>query len=69
MPRSKISKVDHDLYLLDIPTVAARMSTAIFAIRELCRSGKLKFVTIGHKWLISPAAIQEFIRNEQKSAR
>jgi hypothetical protein len=37
------------------------MSTTVFAVRELCRSGRLKFVPIGHKWLISPRAIQEFI--------
>jgi len=59
----------NDQYLHDIPTAAAKMSTTIFAVRELMRSGKLKFVVIGHKWLVSPAAIQEFIRaNEQAAA-
>ena len=58
----------NDQYLHDIPTAAAKMSTTIFAVRELCRSGKLKFVAIGHKWLISPQAIQEFIRSNEQAA-
>jgi hypothetical protein len=45
-----------DLYT--IPETAVRMSTTVFAIRELCRSGELKYVPIGHAWLISPGAIQ-----------
>jgi hypothetical protein len=66
---SPIAVHPNDLYLLDIPTAAAKMSTTIFAVRELMRSGKLKFVVIGHKWLVSPGAIQEFIRaNEQAAA-
>lgn len=55
-------------YLHDIPTAAALMSTTIFAVRELCRSGKLKFVAIGHRWLISPQAIQEFIHENEQAA-
>jgi hypothetical protein len=58
----------NDLYLMDIPTAAARMSTTVFAVRELCRSGQLKFVPIGHKWLISPGAIQDFIRRQELAA-
>jgi len=50
---------------MDIPTVALRMSTTVFAVRELCRSGQLKYVPIGHKWLISPGAIQQFIRERE----
>jgi hypothetical protein len=57
-----------ELFLMDIPTAALRMSTTIFAVRELCRSGQLKFVPIGHKWLISPGAIQEFIRTQEQAA-
>ncbi len=58
----------NDLYLMDIPTAAARMSTTVFAVRELCRSGQLKYVPIGHKWLISPGAIQDFIRKQELAA-
>jgi hypothetical protein len=53
-----------DLYT--IPETAVRMSTTVFAIRELCRSGELKYVPIGHAWLISPGAIQEFIRRKEQ---
>jgi hypothetical protein len=56
------------LFLMDIPMAARVMSTTIFAVRELCRSGQLKFVPIGHKWLISPGAIQEFIRTQEQAA-
>ena len=54
------------LYLIDIPEAARRMSSTTFAIRELIRSGKLKFVMLGQKHLISPAAIQYFIRANEK---
>jgi hypothetical protein len=58
-----------ELFLMDIPTVALRMSTTVFAVRELCRSGQLKFVPVGHKWLISPGAIQAFIDRKEQEAR
>jgi ABC-type microcin C transport system duplicated ATPase subunit YejF len=57
-----------ELFLMDIPTAALRMSTTVFAVRELCRSGQLKYVPIGHKWLISPGAIQDFIRTKEQAA-
>ena len=57
-----------ELFLMDIPTAALRMSTTVFAVRELCRSGQLKFVPIGHKWLISPGAIQDFICKREQAA-
>jgi hypothetical protein len=50
--------------LVDIPTAAAMMSTTVFAVRELCRSGELIYVPIGHKWLISPGAIDDFIQRQ-----
>jgi hypothetical protein len=56
----------NELFLTDIPTAAQRMSTTVFAIRELCRSGEFKHVPIGHAWLISPGAIQDFIRREEQ---
>ncbi len=57
-----------ELFLMSIPTAALRMSTTVFAVRELCRSGQLKYVPIGHKWLISPGAIQDFIRSKEQAA-
>ena len=53
------------LYLMDIPTAARRLSTTVFAVRTLIHVGKLKFVRIGHKMLISPQAIQDFIANSE----
>jgi hypothetical protein len=53
------------LYLLDIPTTARKLSTTIFAVRELIRSNKLKFIAVGHKQLISPSAIQAFIADNE----
>ncbi len=58
----------NELFLMDIPTAARLMSTTVFAVRELCRSGQLKYVPIGHKWLISPGAIQDFIRCKEQAA-
>lgn len=63
-PESKIHSVSNPtspLYLIDIPEASRRLSTTVFAIRELIRSNKLKFVGVGHKQLISPRAIEEFI--------
>lgn len=47
--------------LHDIPTTAKLMSTTTWAVRELCRSGRLKYVRIGHRFLISTEAIRDFI--------
>jgi hypothetical protein len=57
-----------ELFLMDIPTAAKRMSTTVFAVRELCRSGELVYVPIGHKWLLSPGAILAFIRRKEQEA-
>lgn len=56
----------NELFLMGIPTAALMMSTTVFAVRELCRSGQLKFIPIGHKWLISPGAIQKFIQKMEQ---
>jgi hypothetical protein len=56
----------NELFLMDIPTAARRMSTTVFAVRELCRSGALVSVAIGHRWLISPGAIQRFIQKMEQ---
>jgi excisionase family DNA binding protein len=64
--KAALAKVSSELlYLIDIPTAARRMSTTVFAVRELLRSGQIKYLVIGHKWLISPKAIQEFIEKSQ----
>ena len=49
-------------FLFDIPEAAESMCTTIFAIRQLCRSGMLRYAEIGHKFLISHDAIQDCIR-------
>src|SRR3984957_19904506 len=54
-------------FLHDIQTTAKLMSTTTFAIRELCRAGKLRFVRVGHRWLISTEAIQKFIHDAERA--
>lgn len=72
MPRKKKSVVPEiiadELFLMDIPTAARRLSTTVFAVRELCRAGELIYVPIGHKWLLSPDAIRAFIRKKEQEA-
>jgi len=53
--------------LHDISTTAKLMSTTTFAVRQLCRAGQLKYVRIGHRWLISPQAIQRFISQAENT--
>jgi hypothetical protein len=53
-------------FLLEIPQAAVLLSTTTFAVCELCRSGELVYVTIGHKWLISPDAIRAFIKKREQ---
>ncbi len=60
--------VPNDLFLMDIPTAAQRLSTTVFAVRELMRSGELVKVEIGHKWLVSPEAIRNFIHKREQDA-
>jgi excisionase family DNA binding protein len=66
IPSSPAPLADADLYLMDIAEAARRMSTTVFAIRELIRSNKLKFISVGHAHLISPSAIQEFVAASEK---
>jgi excisionase family DNA binding protein len=54
--------------LYDIPSTAKILSTTTFAVRELCRSNRLKFVRLGHRWLISLDAIHRFIRDAERAA-
>jgi excisionase family DNA binding protein len=54
--------------LHDIPTTAKLMSTTCWAVRELCRAGRLKFVRVGHRWLISTEAIRTFIQEAERAA-
>jgi hypothetical protein len=58
----------NDLFLMDIPTAAVRLSTTVFAVRELMRSGELVKVEIGHKWLVSPEALKAFIQKREQQA-
>ena len=54
-----------DLVLMDLPECARRMSTTVFAVRDMARSDKIKFVWVGQKMLFSPAAIEDFIRTNE----
>lgn len=55
--------------LFTLPEVAYRMSTSLWAVRTLCREGRLKYVkTAGQSWLVSPGAIQEFIKKQETEA-
>lgn len=53
------------LFLIDISTAARLMSTTVFAVRQLLRDGEIAYLNIGHKWLISPDAIRNFIRKNE----
>jgi excisionase family DNA binding protein len=67
MSKKSVSAVPNpEDFLMSIPTAAQRMSTTVFAIRELCRAGELKYIAIGHRWLISPEAIANFIRRKER---
>jgi excisionase family DNA binding protein len=55
--------------LHDISTTAKLMSTTTWAVRELCRSGRLKFVHVGHRWLVSTHAIEQFITQAEREAQ
>jgi excisionase family DNA binding protein len=70
--RSELASVPSSLaptpaFLYDIKTTATLMSTTCWAVRELCRSGRLKFVRVGHRWLVSTSAIQDFIKRAEQS--
>ena len=56
-------------FLYDLQTAAKLMSTTLFAVRTLCRDGKLKYVQVGHKWLVSESAIKLFISAAEKTGR
>ena len=48
-------------FLYDLPTTARLMTTTLFAVRTLIRTGKLRYVSIGNKFLVSPEAIRDFV--------
>jgi hypothetical protein len=56
-------------FSMDIPEAAASMCMAVFAIRQLCRSGMLRYSQPGHKFLISHDAIQDCIRLMEENAK
>jgi hypothetical protein len=56
-------------FLMDIPEAAASMCMTVFAIRQLCRSGILRYSQPGHAFLISPDAIQDCIRLMEENAK
>ncbi len=69
MPRKKNPAPpppSEDVDLYGIPEVARRLNTTIFAVRTLIRGGRLKHLQIGHKMLISPKAIADFIQQSER---
>jgi hypothetical protein len=56
-------------FLMDIPEAAFSMCMTVFAIRQLCRSGLLRYSQPGHAFLISPDAIQDCIRLMEENAK
>jgi excisionase family DNA binding protein len=52
--------------LLDFEMAARKLSTTAAVVRELIRSGRLKFVSIGDRHLIAQTALEEFVANNQK---
>ena len=68
MPAKKDSKpgpqaVDPHQFLYDLPTTARLLATNVWAVRALIKDGKLKYVPLGHAFLVSPEHIKEFIRD------
>jgi hypothetical protein len=55
--------------LMDIPEAASSMCMTVFAIRQLCRSGMLRYSQPGHAFLISPDAIQDCIRLMEENTK
>jgi excisionase family DNA binding protein len=55
-----------ELLLMDFETAAQKLSTTAAVVRELIRSGRLKFVSIGDRHLIAQTALEEFVANNQK---
>jgi excisionase family DNA binding protein len=70
MPRQKnpavLAAPSTDVDLYTIPEVAKRLNTNVPAVRALIRSGRLRYLQIGHKMLIAPTAIEDFIRANEK---
>jgi hypothetical protein len=62
-----IPSVDPHKFLYDLPTTAHLLSTNIWAVRALIAQGKLKYVKVGHAFLISPEYIREFIEKNAVS--
>lgn len=56
------------LYLYDLPMAAQLLSTNVWALRDEIKAGHLKYVQVGRKFLISPAAIEAFIRTKEQAA-
>jgi excisionase family DNA binding protein len=67
MAREKTRSVTREPFLLDIPEVAQRMNTTVFAVRQLLRAGEIPYLVIGHRWLVSPQALRQFIRRREEA--
>jgi hypothetical protein len=54
--------------LVDIPTAAKILCTTVWQVRELCWSGKLRYIKLGRKWLFTPASLEAFVQKQTGAA-
>jgi hypothetical protein len=54
--------IDLNQFLYDLSTTARLLSTNIWAVRALIKEGKLKYVRLGHAFLVAPDHIREYIQ-------
>lgn len=59
------SAVEQQLLLITIPEAARRLSTTVWAVRELLWSKKIPYVKIGRRFLIDPVDLMTFIKSEK----
>lgn len=48
--------------MLSLRTASKTYNISYYALRKLCLDGKLQFVKIGNKFLISDIIIEDFLR-------
>jgi excisionase family DNA binding protein len=54
--------------LLDIRGAARALSSTVWAVRSLIWDGKIPYIKIGRRFLISPADLREFVAREKGGA-
>jgi excisionase family DNA binding protein len=66
--KSVVPVVHREPLLLDIHGAARALSATPWAVRSLLWDGKIPYVKIGRKHLISPDDLREFIQRERGGA-